>query len=245
MPSKKTEIAECCRRLRLSKNIAEISDQVEADSYQEYLLKILAEEVAYRETTRKNRLVKQAGFYSLKTFNGYCFDEIRLPAELSVAEIKEAAFVRQRKNLIFYGNVGTGKTHLASAIGIEACNRGMEVRFFRTAALVNQLSDAQKKGELNKLLKQLSKIDLIICDEWGYVPLDRDGSRLLFQVISDCYEQRSVIITTNLEFSKWVNIFYDEQMTAAMIDRLVHHSYLLLFDGQSYRIKNSLMKGHT
>jgi DNA replication protein DnaC len=241
----KTEIAECCRRLRLSKNIAEISDQVEADSYQEYLLKILAEEVAYRETTRKNRLVKQAGFYSLKTFNGYCFDEIRLPAELSVAEIKEAAFVRQRKNLIFYGNVGTGKTHLASAIGIEACNRGMEVRFFRTAALVNQLSDAQKKGELNKLLKQLSKIDLLICDEWGYVPLDRDGSRLLFQVISDCYEQRSVIITTNLEFSKWVNIFYDEQMTAAMIDRLVHHSYLLLFDGQSYRIKNSLMKGHT
>lgn len=241
----KTEIAECCRRLRLSKNIAEISDQVEADSYQEYLLKILAEEVAYRETTRKNRLVKQAGFYSLKTFDGYCFDEIRLPTELSVAEIKEAAFVRQRKNLIFYGNVGTGKTHLASAIGIEACNRGMEVRFFRTAALVNQLSDAQKKGELNKLLKQLSKIDLLICDEWGYVPLDRDGSRLLFQVISDCYEQRSVVITTNLEFSKWVNIFYDEQMTAAMIDRLVHHSYLLLFDGQSYRIKNSLMKGHT
>jgi len=240
----KTEIAECCRRLRLSKNIAEISDQVEADTYQEYLLQILRQEVAYRETTRKNRLVKQAGFYNVKTFEGYCFDDIRLPTELSVAELKEAAFVRQQKNLIFYGNVGTGKTHLATAIGIEACNRGMAVRFFRTAALVNQLSDAQKKGELNKLLKQLSKIDLLICDEWGYVPLDRDGSKLLFQVISDCYEQRSVVITTNLEFSKWVNIFYDEQMTAAMIDRLVHHSYLLLFEGQSYRIKNSLMKGY-
>jgi len=240
----KTEIAECCRRLRLSKNIAEISDQIEADTYQDYLLKILRQEVAYRETTRKNRLVKQAGFYSVKTFEGYCFDDIRLPTELSVAELKEAAFVRQQKNLIFYGNVGTGKTHLATAIGIEACNRGMAVRFFRTAALVNQLSDAQKKGELNKLLKQLAKIDLLICDEWGYVPLDRDGSKLLFQVISDCYEQRSVIITTNLEFSKWVNIFYDEQMTAAMIDRLVHHSYLLLFEGQSYRIKNSLMKGY-
>ena len=240
----KTEIAECCRRLRLSRNIAEISAQVEADNYQEYLLKILKQEVAYRETTRKNRLVKQAGFYSLKTFEGYCFDEIRLPTELSVAELKEAAFVKQGKNLILYGNVGTGKTHLATAIGMEACNRGLAVRFFRTAALVNQLSDAQKKGELNKLLKQLSKIDLLICDEWGYVPLDRDGSKLLFQVISDCYEQRSVIITTNLEFSKWVNIFYDEQMTAAMIDRLVHHSYLLLFEGQSYRIKNSLMNGY-
>ena len=222
----KAEIAECCRRLRLSKNIAEISDQVEADSYQEYLLKVLKQEVAYRETTRKNRLVKQAGFYNLKTFDGYSFDEIRLPTELSIADLKEVNFVRQQKNLIFYGNVGAGKTHLATAIGIEACNRGLSVRFFRTAALVNQLSDAQKKGELNKLLKQLAKADLLICDEWGYVPLDRDGSKLLFQVISDRYEQRSVIITTNLEFSKWVNIFYDEQMTAAMIDRLVHHSYL-------------------
>ncbi|MGI6364439.1 MAG: IS21-like element helper ATPase IstB [Bacillota bacterium] len=240
----KAEIAECCRRLRLSKNIAEISDQVEADSYQEYLLKVLKQEVAYRETTRKNRLVKQAGFYNLKTFDGYSFDEIRLPTELSIADLKEVNFVRQQKNLIFYGNVGAGKTHLATAIGIEACNRGLSVRFFRTAALVNQLSDAQKKGELNKLLKQLAKADLLICDEWGYVPLDRDGSKLLFQVISDRYEQRSVIITTNLEFSKWVNIFYDEQMTAAMIDRLVHHSYLLLFDGQSYRIRKSLMKGY-
>jgi DNA replication protein DnaC len=240
----KAEIAECCRRLRLSKNIAEISDQVEADSYQEYLLKVLKQEVAYRETTRKNRLVKQAGFYNLKTFDGYSFDEIRLPTELSIADLKEVNFVRQQKNLIFYGNVGTGKTHLATAIGIEACNRGLSVRFFRTAALVNQLSDAQKKGEFNKFLKQLAKTDLLICDEWGYVPLDRDGSKLLFQVISDRYEQRSVIITTNLEFSKWVNIFYDEQMTAAMIDRLVHHSYLLLFDGQSYRIRKSLMKGY-
>ncbi|MGB4618409.1 MAG: IS21-like element helper ATPase IstB [Dethiobacteria bacterium] len=240
----KTEIAECCRRLRLSRNIAAVCDRVEADSHQEYLLKILKQEVLYRETTRKNRLIKQAGFYSLKTFDGYSFDQIRLPAELSVDDLKEADFIDEKKNLIFYGNVGTGKTHLATAIGIEACNRGKVVRFFRTAALVNQLSDAQKKGELNRFLKQLSKADLLICDEWGYVPLDRDGSKLLFQVISDCYEQRSVIITTNLEFSKWVNIFYDEQMTAAMIDRLVHHSYLLLFDGQSYRIKNSLMKSY-
>lgn len=239
-----TEIAACCRRLKLGRNIVETSARVEAESHQEYLLKILKQEVAYRETTRKNRLIKQAGFYNFKTFEGYCFDEIRLPTELSVAELKGTTFIGEQKNLILYGNVGTGKTHLATAIGIEACNRGKIVRFFRTAALVNQLGDAQKRGELAKFLKQLSKLDLLICDEWGYVPLDRDGSKLLFQVISDCYEQRSVIITTNLEFSKWVNIFYDEQMTAAMIDRLVHHSYLLLFEGQSFRIKNSLMKGY-
>ena len=241
----KTEIAECCRQLRLGKNIALISDQVEAESHQEYLLKVLREELSYRGTKRKDRLIKQAGFYTLKTFEGYSFDEIRLPAELSVADLKEATFISEKKNLILYGNVGTGKTHLATAIGVEACKQSRIVRFFRTAALVNLLNDAQRKGELSQLLKRLSKADLLICDEWGYVPLDRDGSKLLFQVISECYEQRSVIITTNLEFSKWVNIFYDEQMTAAMIDRLVHHSHLLLFDGQSYRIKNSLMKNYT
>ncbi len=241
----KTEIAEYCRRLRLGKNIALISDQIAAESHQEYLLKVLKEELAYRESKMKNRLIKQAGFYTLKTFEGYCFDEIKLPAELSVADLKEANFISKKKNLILYGNVGTGKTHLATAIGIETCKQGRVVRFFRTAALVNLLNDAQRKGELGQLLKKLSKAELLICDEWGYVPLDRGGSKLLFQVISECYEQRSVIITTNLEFSKWVNIFYDEQMTAALIDRLVHHSYLLIFDGQSYRIKNSLMKNYT
>lgn len=238
----KAEISECCKRLRLSRNIAAICEQVEADSHQEYLLQILKHEISYREANRKARLIKQAGFYSLKTFDGYCFDEIRLPSELTVSALKEVTFIADKKNLVLYGNVGSGKTHLATAIGIEACNQGKTVRFFRTAALVNHLNELQKKGEINRFFKHLSKTDLLICDEWGYVPLDLAGSKLLFQVISDCYEQRSVVITTNLEFSKWVNIFYDEQMTAAMIDRLVHHSYLLLFEGQSYRIKNSLMR---
>jgi len=116
----KAEIAEYCRRLRLGKNIALISDQIEAESHQEYLLKVLKEELAYRETKRKNRLIKQAGFYTLKTFEDYCFDEIKLPAELSVGDLKEATFISEKKNLILYGNVGTGKTHLATAIGVEA-----------------------------------------------------------------------------------------------------------------------------
>ena len=100
---------------------------------------------------------------------------------------------------------------------------------------------AKRNGSLEKILRQLAKLDLLICDEWGYVPLDREGSQLLFNVISDCYEARSLIITTNLEFVKWVNIFYDENMTAALIDRLVHHSHLLVFSGQSYRVKRSLI----
>ncbi len=238
----KTEIARCCKSLRLSYNIAATCEEVTAQSHQEYLLKILKSEVAYRRANRQTRLIKQAGFYSLKTFEGYSFDEIRLPGELSVTSLKDAAFVDDKKNLIFYGGVGTGKTHLATAIGVEACKKDKRVQFYRTAALVNHLNELQKKGGIAKFFKQMAKTDLLICDEWGYVPLDLAGSKLLFQVISDCYETRSVIVTTNLEFSKWVNIFYDEQMTAAMIDRLVHHSHLLLFEGQSHRIRNSLMR---
>jgi len=116
------------------------------------------------------------------------------------------------------------------------------VGFYRTSSLVNKLVEAKKNNELIKLLNKLSKLDLVIMDEWGYIPLDREGSQLLFQVISDCYEIKSVIITTNLEFGKWVNIFYDKEMTAAMIDRLVHHSHLLMFEGDSFRVKNSLIK---
>jgi len=240
----KEQIAYCCKKLRLGRKIVDVFEEVEADNNQEYLMKILQIALDNRETSRKNRLVKQAGFYAMKTFEDFSFEEIRLPQDLSPEELKKASFVDEKKNLILYGNVGTGKTHLAQAIGLEACKQNKVVRFFRTAALVNRLSEAQKKSELNAFMKTLMKADLIICDEWGYVPLDRDGSKLLFQVISECYEQRSVIITTNLEFSKWVHIFYDEQMTSAMIDRLVHHSHLLLFEGQSYRIRNSLMKTH-
>jgi len=240
----KEQIAYCCKKLRLGRKIVDVFEEVEADNNQEYLMKILQIALDNRETSRKNRLVKQAGFYAMKTFEDFSFEEIRLPQDLSPEELKKASFVDEKKNLILYGNVGTGKTHLAQAIGLEACKQNKVVRFFRTAALVNRLSEAQKKSELNAFMKTLMKADLIICDEWGYVPLDRDGSKLLFQVISECYEQRSVMITTNLEFSKWVHIFYDEQMTSAMIDRLVHHSHLLLFEGQSFRIRNSLMKTH-
>jgi DNA replication protein DnaC len=187
------------------------------------LLTLLKMEIEHREESRKARYLKQAGFYTLKTFDGYVFDDIRLPSGTSPEDLKSCRFIEEKRNLILFGNVGTGKTHLATALGVEACKMGFQVRFFRTTALVNQLLAAKKGGTLQKYLKTLEKADLIICDEWGYVPLDRDGSRLLFQVVSDCYERRSIVLTTNLEFSRWVTIFYDEQMTTAMIDRLVHY----------------------
>ena len=120
----KQQIADVCKKLRLSKNISENCGQIEAKDHKEYLLKVLQQELSYRETTRKARLLKQAGFYSIKTFDGYCFDEIRLPSGLEVNDLKKAAFVEQKRNLILYGNVGTGKSHMATAVGVATCNKG-------------------------------------------------------------------------------------------------------------------------
>lgn len=236
------EISEYCKALRLSKNIVENCKTTEAESYEEFLMKILKSEVEHRKEARTNLLLKRAGFNKLKTFRDYDFKEITLPESLNLNDLKELSFLDNKENLIMYGNVGTGKTHLATALGVEACMNGKKVGFYTTAGLVNQLSESKSNGKLTSLLKKLKNLDLLICDEWGYVPLSREGSQLLFEVISDSYEKRSLIITTNLEFSKWANVFYDEKMTAAMLDRLVHYSHLLLFEGQSYRLKNALMK---
>ena len=236
------EITICCKRLRLSQNMVVSVDQIEETEREKFLLELLKREIHHREESRKTRNLKMAGFYTLKSFDDFIFDNIRFPSGTNPEILKSCQFIDEKRNLILFGNVGTGKTHMATALGVEACKQGRLVKFFRTAALVNKLLQAKKGGELQRFYKQIEKADLIICDEWGYVPLDRDGSRLLFQLISDCYERQSIILTTNLEFSRWVTIFYDEQMTTAMIDRLVHHSHLLVFDGESWRMKNSLLR---
>lgn len=234
-----TEIATCCKGLRLSRNIVEMSDKIQADTHQEYLLKLLQSEVLHRETARRDKLLKKAGFYSIKTFESFKFDEVTLPGDITPEYLRECKFIANKTNIVMYGNVGTGKSHLSIALGVEACKRDMEVRFFRTSALVNKLVELKKAGTLSVFLKKLSKADLLICDEWGYVPLDRVGAQLLFDVISERYEQKSVIINTNIEFSRWVHVLYDEQMTGAIIDRILHHCHLLLFPGQSNRMRES------
>ncbi|SHI82786.1 IS21-like element helper ATPase IstB [Parasporobacterium paucivorans] len=233
------EISECCRRLRLSRNLAERAQFSEGRSHQEYLYNLLSSELEYRTQTRTEKLVSSAGFNAVKTFDGYRFDEITLPSDLTVESLKSLVFIHEKKNLIMYGGTGTGKTMLSTALGISACKQGIPVKFFRTAALVNRLSEAKKAGTLSAFLKKLNKAEVIILDEYGYVPLDRTGAQLLFEIISDCYEQKSIILNTNLEFSRWANILYDEQMTAAMLDRLLHHCHLLLFPGASNRMKES------
>lgn len=219
----KEQILSCCKELRLSTTFAENALTMSGSTPQEYLLEVLRAEIDYRNNKRKKLHLKQAGFDNLKTFEGY-------------------DFMSRNENLILYGRNGAGKSHMAAAIGVEACMQGKKVKFYKTASLANELTDAKSDGSLTKLLKRLSKLDLLICDEWGYLPFDAEGSQLLFQVIADCYEKRSLILTTNIEFSKWNGIFYDDQLTAALIDRLVHHSHLIVFDRESWRFEHSLMK---
>lgn len=235
------EIADCCKQLRLSRNIVELSETIQAENHQEYLLKLLKSELEHRDICRKEKLLKSAGFYSMKTFESFRFDEVTLPAAVTPEYLKNCEFIDSKTNVVMYGNVGTGKSHLSIALGVEACKKGIDVKFFRTSALVNKLVECKKNGTLSTFMKQLNKAKLLICDEWGYVPLDRTGSQLLFEVISECYERKSLIINTNIEFSRWVNVFYDEQMTGAIIDRVLHHCYLLMFPGPSNRMRDSTL----
>ena len=231
------EIKARCKELRLGENIASLSQTTKAESHQEYLFKILQAERERRKQAQIHNLIKRAGFYCLKTFDDFQFDEVTLPASVTPESLKACEFLEAKRNIVMYGGVGTGKTFLSIALGIEARALSSPVMFFRTSALVNRLSEAKRSGTLTPLMKAISKTKLLILDEWGYIPLDITGSQLLFEVVSECYERRSLIINTNLEFSKWVNVFYDEQMTSAILDRVLHYCDLLLFPGPSNRIR--------
>ena len=237
-----TLLKDACRALRLNSRIVSKAKQIEADSHLEFLFKLFTSEAQERELQRRNAYQKAAKFDIIKTFEKYTFEDISFPQNLTVDDIMNAAYVPKRENLILYGTVGAGKTHLAIASGIAACDAGYKVRFWRTAPLVNALVEAKNQGVLSVFMKQFHKIDLLICDEWGYVPIDSDGAKLLFGVISECYEQKSVIITTNLEYNRWNEIFADTKITAALLDRIIHHSHLLDFTNrESRRLKDALM----
>ena len=234
-------LLKACRQLRLGSSIVSKAKEINADNL-DFLLRLFNEEIKEREIKRRNAYINAAKFLIIKTFEGYTFEDINIPKSITSQDIIDVSFIPKKENLIFYGNVGAGKTHLAIATGIAACNAGYKTRFWRTAPLVNALTEAKNKGELSAFMKQFKKLDLLICDEWGYVPVDSVGSKLLFQVISECYERKSLIITTNLEFAHWNDIFADAKITAALLDRIIHHSHLLDFTSRdSRRLKDALM----
>ena len=234
-----TQLVDYCRQLKL-KTTVQIYEEVAYETKEQYLTELFRKEVESRYDTRVKRLLKKAGFLSTRTLKGYVFDHITWPKPSSKSEILDLAFLEKHENVLMLGSVGTGKTHLASALGILACTRGREVRFFRAVDLVNTMLEKHKAGTLPRFLRELQKCELLILDELGFVPFHQDGSELLFNVVADCYERRSVIVTSNLEFGQWNQIFGDNRLTAALIDRLVHHAHILAFTGESMRLRQAM-----
>ena len=233
-----------CKQLKL-KTTVQIYQEVAYETKEQYLTELFRKEVESRYSARVKRLMKKAGFSNIKTLEGYMFDHITWPKPSSKAEILDLAFLENHENLLMLGAVGTGKTHLASALGVQACAKGKEVRFFRAVNLVNIMLEKHRLGTLVRFLRELQirelqKCELLILDELGFVPFHQDGSQLLFNVIADCYERKSVIVTSNLEFGQWNQIFGDDRLTAALMDRLVHHAHILAFTGESVRLRQAM-----
>lgn len=204
---------------------------------------VIVFERTVRERRKKEKLFRRAAFPQLKSLEGYDFAQVGFPQGYDETQLRTLSFIDAAQDFVFYGQTGRGKTHLAIALGAAAVESGKRVRFFTAAQLVLMLAKANAQGALDPLLAEIERCDLLILDEFGYVPIDIEGARLLFQVVSSCYEKRSLILTTNIEFSRWGTILNDDKLAAAMIDRIVHHGRLVEFGGESKRMEASLMLG--
>lgn len=207
--------------------------------YAEFLADLVHHEILDRHDRRVNRRVKEAKFPSLKTLDTFDFDRQPGITQEKLLELARGDFVTRHENIVLLGEIGTGKTHLASAIGFACCQRGFRVRFMTAADLTTVLIESKSVDRLSRKLDQLARYDLVILDELGYVPFDRAGADLLFTFITRIYEQRSLIVTTNLPFPRWSEVFQDTTAAAAVIDRVVHHSTILQTEGKSYRLETA------
>lgn len=239
---KQQDIRELCKTLRLA-YVADVFEKISFENPEQFLYGVLEEELKLRENAKIARLIKKARFLDKKSLDTYEWTEqIRFPPHLTKEELCTLNFIENRQNVVLVGSPGTGKTHLAAGLGRKACEQGYEVRFFRIAHLVEELEQALHNNRLSAFRKRMEKVDLVILDEMGYLPFSKEGAELLFQIISEFYEQKSVIITSNLEFSQWNKIFTDSRLTAALVDRLIHHAHIISFHGESYRLSHALSK---
>lgn len=210
--------------------------------YKEFLLDLTSLELQTRAENRLKRRIREAKFPLLKpleTFNVEAASglDIRLFRELVTCN-----YIKEHRNIIFLGKSGTGKTHMATALGIEACKKDFRTRFITCYGLANGLIEAREERELQRLIQRYSKYELLILDELGYIPFSKEGAELIFQVLAERHERGSLIITTNLGFADWTKIFGDPVMTAALLDRLTHRAYIINCTWESYRLKETLKK---
>ena len=208
----------------------------------DFLQQLCELELVDRDQRATERRIKAAKFPVTKSLDTFDFLAIPSVNKKLVLELARCEFIDRRENVLALGNSGTGKTHIALALGLAACQSGYRTRFTTAAALVNELLEARDERRLLRSQKQLAKQDLLIVDELGYVPLSKTGAELLFEIFSQRYEQGSTLLTSNLPFTEWTEVLGSERMTGALLDRLTHHVHILEMNGESYRLKQSKKK---
>ena len=211
----------------------------EGQDHLAFLLRMAERELLDREQRAAERRLKAANFPVLKTLDTFDFTAQPSINKPLVLELARGDYLDARENVLFMGNPGTGKTHLASALGHSACAQGKRVRFLSVIGLVTQLVEAREERQLERLLCRLGKAHLLILDEFGYVPFSKAGAELLFEVISRAYERQSILLTTNLPFENWTEILGNERMTGALLDRITHRVHIIEANGESYRLKDA------
>jgi DNA replication protein DnaC len=207
-----------------------------------YLLRMAELELLERERRAIERRIRQARFPVVKTMDSFDFLAIPSLNKTMVLELARCEFLTRRENVLLLGNSGTGKTHIALALGLAACQRGHCVRFTTAAALVSELIEARDERKLLRFQKQIAAYELLIVDELGFVPLSKTGAELFFEMLSQRYERGSTMVTSNLPFAEWTEVLGSERLTGALLDRLTHHVHILEMNGDSYRLKQSRRK---
>jgi DNA replication protein DnaC len=215
---------------------------VEGVDYEGYLLRLSEQELIDRQRRMVERKIKQAKFPTIKRLDSFDFKVIPSLNKKLVMELARCEFIERKENVIALGNSGTGKTHIATGLGVAACQKGLSVLFATAASIVNELLEARDEKRLLRYQKYLSRHKLLIIDELGFVPLSKTGAEMLFEVFSQRYEQGSVLLTSNLPFDEWTEIFASERLTGALLDRITHHVHILEVNGESYRLKQSKKK---
>jgi DNA replication protein DnaC len=226
----------------MSSNLASLARQARESgtSYEEFLLSLTEVELQMRAENRLKRKLKEAKFPLLKTLEQFDYNSARELDKRLMRELESGEYLRTHRNVIFMGRSGTGKTHLATGLGVAACRQGIGTRFVNGCGLANELIEAQSERRLSRVIQKYGRYGLVVVDELGYVPFSKESAELLFQVLAERHERGSVVITTNLGFADWTQVFGDATLTAALLDRLTHKAHIVNCTWESYRLKETL-----